>query len=795
MNLINVDSRNWLNEFINGDDFSVDTFDTSSIAKFNLLERVRFKTTVSVRTVVLANVTTEILFETDTVNATWTHPYSSWAVEGFKVGDTIRVLRGVSDEDATISSISGSVMVTNDPGFTAGLTIVSGTSYDDIEFRNTTVPTSLFFKYGVVPNILDPLVPFVMLNPFSSWLDDQTQAYYADGISGSPTSLTGTSSNSAQLTEDLTAEYIGSTSDYIFQFEIIHTFRPEFFKADYYTNFVSNTTPSQFTAPDSFRYICQYKFGTNSFDTNEYRIFNDNVLNGAVGFIDNNFNNGKGAVYDIVSCDYDISGTPADALEITDITSVTIQIQKNVGTFSAGQKAIVYLSKLPSQSEYSNSSTSWKTIRSFDQLEQTDGTAPVDGLYIKNLVVDVNASPDYLDITFDVEYSTAAKSNLNSGDLYFIGVSVGDITLPATTSDRKIVWCDVNQYTKNTDIPDLITDNDINIYTSEKRAGGVGSKFSDVNTWNNRLHIAMVSFNLAKISGAGIGEMDETKVANIAGQVVSRNSTTGISFVLDTFNIPFKATIVEVAGTSYQAVNDTNYRNFNIKPDADANTFGVTAAKPAVFDATQLWTVYWPFVIPWRTAVYNSNVQTSFYDSTKPNNNLNYKTSNYDNTGDWDIYVRLLVTVYQNGIYTQYAINSTESDVKDFDVDPAGFNWTATTKLYDLQGNEIDYIQLNADTVVKTVFSMATAGSLSYARLHAEHTIEEYKSAGSNHRLHSSKDWWFDGNILKPSEGQGYVKITQDGSGNTITVESTIDHTLIDPKKSYTIYSHLQDTT
>ncbi|MBK8660120.1 MAG: hypothetical protein IPN22_14945 [Bacteroidetes bacterium] len=100
-----------------------------------------------------------------------------------------------------------------------------------------------------------------------------------------------------------------------------------------------------------------------------------------------------------------------------------------------------------------------------------DGAAPVDGDFIKQVVVDVNVTPSLLDITFDVDYSTAQQGEINDGDYYLIGVEVGDDSISAALSDRKIVWCQVAQYTKDPDITGLITDNDFGVYTSEKTPG------------------------------------------------------------------------------------------------------------------------------------------------------------------------------------------------------------------------------------------------------------------------------------------------------------------------------------
>lgn len=793
MNKITVNSRKFWNQLINGDTFAVDTADFTTFWKANVIEKIKTETTFTAHTFVKASATVEIEFVTDNTNATFTHPFANWANEGFKIGDYVTIVRGVNSYQELITNIQANVLTTTDSSggvLSPTLFITSGQSYPDLEFYNTTVPTAFNMQFGVVPNVPDPTAPTLSPNPYGSWLDGQPQAYYKSGIVVStPATMVFSGTASAEISDSVVVEYTGVSSDgFGFDFTVTHIFRPEFYKSEYLNNLVNGTLPAGFQAPNSFRYIAQYKIATDATDANEKRIFTDSFLNGATGWIGNNFNAGQG-IYSLESCTYDISGTSVDAPEVTQTTSVTIQISRSSGNFSAGQKAILYVSRIPSQAEYSNQSDTWGDIRAFDTLTQTDGTAAVDGVYIQDLIVDVNVDTTKIDITFDLTYDAAAQAVFSNGDYLFIGVLIGDASLSATASDRKVVDCAMVKVTKNSDITGLITDNVFGVYTSEKRPG-FGLKTTNFDTWNNRLHIALVTFNLTKVSGS----LDNNIVA-LDGQIVSRNSTTGESFLLDTFRIPFKAVNTVVSGTNYQYVTETGYRDFDIKSDAFANQYQVISGKPTSFDATHAWTVIWPFVIPWRTAIANNNVPGEFYDSSDPNNNLNYKTSNYSAVGDWDIYARLLVSVKSEGIVTQYALYSTECIVRDFDVDPDTFNWSATTVLKNPQGGTVQYLLENDDTTVEVTFSMATAGSLTFSRLVGEASIEEYNSAGSNWRLNSAVDWWYEQNVLKPIEGENYVKVTQDVGNNTITLKFLVDHTKINPAKSYTIMSHLQDTT
>lgn len=792
-NQLSVTNRKWWREPRNGSNFSTDTGVYSTYFKVNTLERVKYQATLTIKTVVAATTTAEILFEQGTGEVYFTHAYANWAAEGFKVGDQVKIVNGAFMGGETILALVGNVMTTTDTiPVAAGLGLVDGTWYDNIEFRNMTQPTSLIFKYGVIPNVPPPPAPGITpSNPYKTWIDSQDQKYQTNGISGVSTLTSAMVFPSSETTESVTIEDISVTDDYIFEFELVHIFRVEAYIADWLTNFVNNVAPPSFNAPN-YRYVTQFIFGTSVTDPNEKRIFNDFELNGAVGFIDNNFTNG-GGIYTIVSVDYENSlAAPLSQLEVTETTTVTMQIQNTAANFPAGQKIILYILRLPPPSEMAEQPDPWYYRRVFAQATAEDGGPLVDSDFIKDVMVEVNAGDNsLLDIIFDVEYDATQKTLITGGDRYFIGVSCEDSTLSADDSDGKVVWCDCNVYTKNTDIAGLVTGNSCEIYSSEKTPNGA-SATTNAASWNNRLHHARFNLLLTK-NNASPASPNLIKIVGFKGQIVSRNATTGQSFVCDEYNMPISSFLAGVGGGWYQVANTTNYRNFNIKSTAEANKSTIVSELPGSYQTTQEWIVRWPFVFNWRQWQANPNCPTEFYDALEEMNNMNYRTSNYSNVSGWDIYIRLVVIVNTQGVNTEYGLYSTKCSVRDFDVDPPTDDWTATTQLFDEDGNECDYLKIGHDMRIKTTFSMSTAGALTYANLFAEHTIEEYQSVGDNFRLHSTVDWSYNGNMLKPLVGETKTKVTQDVPGNQIIVESLIDKDTFDSTKSYNVYSHLQE--
>jgi len=672
-----------------------------------------------------------------------------------------------------------------------GGTLVDGTIYDDLKFHNTTVPTSLIFQFGIVPNILPPPSLTTSGPNFLSWLDGQPQAYFADGIGASPVTLTKTMTPSAEITESVVASWVSTAADdYTFTFEIEHIFRVDFHLAGWLSYLINNTPPPAFILPMSMRYICQYKFGTDSTDPNEYRVFNDNVTNGSLGYIDKSFSNGTG-IYSCLSVAYENPAAVALAsLEATVVNTVTVQLKKTGSNFPAGQEIILYVAKLPTETEYSNNGDTWEVNRVFAQATAVEGGALVDVDFIKDVFVLLNADPTKLDIMFDIDYSTAQKAAIANGDRYGIFMSVGDQTLSAALADGKTVWVDVNQYTKNSDISGNILSHRIGCFTAEKTPNSGGSDNSDFKLWNDRIELFFATFNLHKVVG------QTHSVEKIVAKLVTYDATTEVEGVIDEINLPlssiFSIADAFVFDCSYQIVNVTGYRDFNINPTAIAKQYTVKAKPPGSF-GDQVWQLTFPLRMKDDTTLFNPTIPyTPFFDDTKPNNNLNFKTSNYSAVANFGIYCKIEVTVFNQGVNTTYEIYSEKSVVRDYDVNTGANVFVGVHKIYDENNILIPYFN-GKQNRIETTYSEPGISALTTAFLVAEHTVVRSDRSAPGYSLHSSKDWGYSGNALEPLDGQTYVKITHDVAGDKIIVESLVKEGALDPTKNWDIISHLYE--
>jgi hypothetical protein len=468
MNQISVNDTKWFNELLNGPTFGSNTGEYSTFFKALNFVRQKMVSNITVKTSLSASVSAEILFGTDTTTAYFIHPFANWSTEGFKVGDTMKVIRGANSEDVTIASIVGTTLTCNDPGFTgAPMNLVDGTEYPDLVFRNTTVPTSLIFKFGIIPNAIGG-VGLTPSNPYHSWLDTTvTQAYSTGALAlSTPVVLTGLMPSNTEVSTSVVCEYLSVANDWEFTFEITHIFTAFGYNDSFQSNLINETEPSSFASPNSYRYICEYLFGTNPTDPNEFRIYKDNLLNGAFGWIGKNYTSGDGS-YHIDSILYN-AGVNSQ-IEATTTTTITGSIKKTSGNWVSGDRVVLIVMKLSGASEYSNASNTLASNFLLDRLATVEGGASADSTIIQNLEVDIDGTDStLLDFTVQTIYDSTQQAQISNGDYYFIGMLVGDDSGAAATSDAKVVWMDVNQFTKNTDITGLITNNSMEIYSSEK---------------------------------------------------------------------------------------------------------------------------------------------------------------------------------------------------------------------------------------------------------------------------------------------------------------------------------------
>jgi hypothetical protein len=793
MNVINPTSREFLCQHINGSTFAADLTNVTSYYQINSIEKSKLIEIVEVSTISEASITEQFTALTSGTTVKMTHPFNTWNAEGFVVGATIRVEANGNSTNGTITSIVGTDMYFTDATFIADLSVTDGNARADYVVKSTTVPTTLIWKYGVIPND--------QANPtYVSPLTGNPLVYAGGGITGALTDIpfTGAIRDDMGTVE---CKYNGAsgTGNYIFEFEIEHTFQNFFYLADWFANYQANTVPPEYLGVNSFKYVCEMTFGTNINNTNETKTFADAYQIGSTGLNDQNFNAGE-VNYTLESIAYADGATTLTKINADVSTDVTIQIKKNNGNWTAGERAYLYHSKLPSNSEYTaaaDSVTTFEELFVFKSHSNTDGAGASTNGFIVNLLVAIDGvDPTLLNITFTLTYAADQLARITQGDNYFLGVGVEDSpSTTAITSDRVIVWCDQLTWDKSADITGLITVPQMNFYNATEDLA-IATPTSNANTWINTIHLLTGNFRLTKFPDSDDGILVSLDIKEMAYYVAESKQ-----FTIQSFSFPIGGqktgpALIDVGGTGYQPVNYNTTRVLGNIPSTDNRSkVQINSIIPAVYQNYQVFSWQLGWVFGWREWVANQNVEDvapEFYDSTADNNNFNERTSNYSGINNYDIYMFATAVVRRNNVLTIYNLISDKCSISDFDYDKVTTGWALQSfKIYDENNEETDNLFTGQD--MKIVVIIDNPGALlNLANTGGEIVCEVSGSNGVHSRLHTVRDWETDANLLKPQVGSTHCDISQvAGAPNEVHLTCLIKGEKLNEANDYNFYGHL----
>ncbi len=792
MNEIVITDRKFLCQHRNGADFLTNpTTDFVTYLQGNAIEKLKLIQTVEVGTIVSATSLNQITAETVGSQIRVTHPFNTWANEGFVVGNTVRIeeINSGNFTNETVEILNGGFMFLSDTSFFSTLGTTDGDALSTYIFKVTTVPTSLIYDYGFSPN-------GSINQNFNSQLTGEIQSYAANGVSGSFSSLPYLGTSQSDLA-DIQAKFDGTGADlYTHTFTIEIEFQMVHYIAAWLINYNNKTLPPEFQGPNSIRYISKMNFGVNINNPNDGKVFIDDFQGGSVGLFNQNFNAGS-TNYTLDEITYLAAGFDSNSIDSDVLTAVEIKIKKNNGSWAAGETVYLYHSKLPSELEYAQSGGTFEENFVFKGVRTTEGAAQITDGFIQDYEANIDGGdPTILVINFETSYSAAELLKIANGTPYFLGVGVSDSGgFSATDSDRTIVHCDSNKWIRTSDISGLVTANQIDFYNSTQDPA-LDTPSSNINSWINSIHFMRGEFKLQKDPSDGEGINTNARLKNLKIQLVALLDFTGTFFTIQEYNfaVPSGAQI-NVDGTMFQGVGQNDQNTLGVPPADQFNRAILTSEVPGSYQATQQWNWEVGMEISWRQWVELFSVQDvapEFYNTAQPFNNFNTRASNYDGINNYNIHVFASAEVEYNGVLTVYHMKSDPCDIADFDVDVVP-GWTATTKLYDENNDETDDIYLGQD--IRIEVTMDNPGiALPLATTGGQIVCEISNSQGRDYRLHTSKNWDEQDNFLKPLVGETNVKMTQLLAPNKIVLECLLKKEKIQPGVSLNFYGHLDQS-
>jgi hypothetical protein len=674
----------------------------------------------------------------------------------------------------------------------------------DAIIRGTTALTSSVYKFGLISNTGTFNV--------TSKVSDNDQGYYGSSI-GFDTG------GGVRDTNFVTLQRLGNYEDWrtgamkirfisdnynpataqsgsqLFEIEHEFTIVPYYLDGQL-TNLQDNVIPDLLAGLNSLKYVYSPGFRTvlSNPNTEKFIISESNL--GSSAWFNENFN-GFNNEYQVNSTLYQEEATldSADGILIGSKTKVTIEVQKNSGNFSASSRAGVYVSYLPTQDEYTDTTlTDLKENFIYDRAINNGGLSAVTGSdFITNFEV-TNVVGNTMTLTFDVEYSSLQKaflSNKNAqDDIYFIiGVQLGDTTLSNGNSDRVTVLADVKTYDESADIPGLIVNPNFNLFPY-KEVVGVDAGFSSLTQWNEDGFTMQGSFDL---------DLNKDAVLNtLEFRLISENSITGSFFELDSFVFNVSNPVIQLGVQQFNLIES---RNYNLEAGSQFNKVSLTTGSLAA--GLQTYNLRFSQKISWQDWIKNNLVDSVFYDVTKPNENLNNKASNYSDLNGYNIKLSMFSNLSGTndlgvGGITDYHILTPPIIVYDYDLDGnITPEWSATIEVFDITGTTLltnasgdPSFQTGQDSLFRITWVNSLGAVTDLTDFTAIHRIEETDQNGFDIDEVGTLYSYPNNNRVIPKGGFTNLDMFID-SGNVIT-ECLIDGSKLNSGIGYNISGKIE---
>ena len=629
-----ITSQKFFNQFNNGLDFSESTGDFTQNSVGGAIDLLKVETEIQVSWFSEASQGNSFTFTRNT-STDWTieRPNGSFADDGFWVGAKVQLIKasgfGFLIPPATIDIISSDgkkIQLTSDSPTPFNSGVYSDLSmFPVIDSSNEL--TSLILGFGIIGQN-------EQYNTRSK-VSNNTQQYYFAGIDVTGVDGIAKGTFNDFVTGSAFCQTISTSEDYTQAFRITHVFRIVPYYLDGELPNLQNVTPPDLFTQPSLKYAFDVEFRQVLSNPNIAIKSTFDTQKGSIGWFNQNFN-GFDNNYTVESIEYEdvTTANETEGLQLSSRTKATITVSKVGGVLSAGQRAGVFVSYLPTQSEYQNTVTNLSENFLLDSAYHNEGDpAPIGDGIIKS--IDSSIVLDRIVLEVEIEYSTTEQLRLTTDSNYLIVVQIADSAIASGNSDRVNLIADVNTYKKGAFIEGLFNVTDFGYLVN-------GQTVSDDST-----PIIEEIWNEDSISVKGSFDLDLSKqsvLERLEFALVAFNTVTNSYFLLDSLFLNVAGYTVSL-GSQQISINETRGYERVYEPELFNNITITTGTK--VGDL-QGYNFNFAQKIKWQDWIFNPNADTVFYDGSKPADNLNLKSSNYSGLEDYE--VKMIVIANTTGI-------------------------------------------------------------------------------------------------------------------------------------------------
>jgi len=794
-----ITSREFRDQLKNGDDFLSNPSEFTTNLVGSVGDKIQVKRIIEIQWFSNATAGDPWTIETITPSTTFAiiRSAGNFITDGWAIGDEFDFIAAwINDRTSPIEQV-GTITSISPDGKKIVFTRISGSFkqpiYQDAGIRGKTPLTALLYRWGLIENDEN-------FNTESK-VSGNDQAFYGSEIGfdtgggvrdTNPVNMIFQGQyNDAIDSDDLcTAAYIQDLGIYTQQFEIIQVFTINpYYVVGQLQNLQNNILPPLFANNANVKQAIETEFRTVLSNPNTAKIQRSENNRGSTAWFNENFN-GFDNDYNVLSVDYFETATPANTstgLIVGIKTTVEVTVEKIVGSFSAADRFGLKVFYLPlDPDEYTDTLTFQNDNFIFNTAYNDEGAGATSSGIITSLTAALSGGD--LVITAEILYSGPQQVRLTDASFFAICPVVADPALSIGNSNKVTLLADVKNFVKSGDIAGLVTVSKLNFYAHNEPIGvGAGSTDLDPH-WPEDGFAIDGEFSVA---------LDKDAVVNtLEIALIAYNSVKDISFDLDSFTFQIAGAVV--SGGIQQLIVATT-RNYNLTLTDQFNVVTLDVGALVVND--QFYSFQFGQKIKWQTWIANLLADTIFFDATKPNNNLNFKASNYSDLSDYEIKIAVRFNMFGTNTLgesgnTDYQFLSPDLKIFDYDLDEnVTPDWIQVIETFnndttaDLGGS----ILSGTDTLMRITWTNSGGPVTNTAGFYAIHRIETSEDTSDGIYELSSITAIVppSGNLLKPVTGQTETTIVID-SGNVVT-ECLIDGSLISDTINYDLSGRLGD--
>ena len=387
-----------------------------------------------------------------------------------------------------------------------------------------------------------------------------------------------------------------------------------------------------------------------------------------------------------------------------------------------------------------------------------------------------------LNIVIDTAYNGAQQTQIGTGGRYLLFAQLEDPTLSVTGSDRTSLILDTGLYKEREFITGLATFPKFNILHHNQDIGAdVGTLPTEtVSAWPEDGVLIDYDLELDSAAGAVLG--------SLTFALVAYKDADETYFILDSYPVNLAGGVV--FNGIQQIALDTE-RGYILRTGDQFNSIFLKNSGSGA--GVETYRGELGQKLKWQEWLQNNDVDPVFFDSNEPNNNLNFKTSNYSGLNGYTI--RIIAIAETQGFDANGVLSlgrdiavSGELETYDYNVPDDG-TWTGQIFTLDPDtGADLGgAILANKDTLFRTVWS---GGGTDLSSLYVIHRIQASNSAGDDiEELSSIRLPQIGGGDLVPKAGLSLLDV-QAVSGD-VHSECLIDSGSLDPNKTYNLSARI----